>query len=602
MQTKTNHSLSDYSLIRITDYGAQPDSGEDTAVPMQRALAAAFATGGPVVLECPKGRYDFYTREAVRAPYYISNTASEEENLDVTKTIGLFLKGMKNLVLEGNGSRFVFHGKQTMIVLDGCENIEIRGLHMDYERPTMAEMTVERLGPDYIEGRVHPDSSYTIEDGKLYWIGEGWSFTDGPMQQYDPATDTTWRINNWLPAVERVEQTAPHSLRIYGKDLPGLTTGTVLQMRDGLRDQVGTFVTGSRDIRWQDVSMHYMHGLGIICQYSENLSFDRMNIAPDPQSGRTVAAFADFIHLSGCRGKVNVANSRFIGGHDDAINVHGTHLLVISQPSSNQVIVRFMHPQTYGFDAFFAGDVIEFVRGGSLSTYANNRVKEVERINGRDILLTLDSPVPLDLQEGDVIENVTWTPEVAIKGNYFARIPTRGILVTTRREVVIEDNVFERMTMSAVSVADDAQSWYESGRVSDLLIRGNRFIECGNGSHPVIYIEPENKEISDADPVHSNIRIENNSFIMNDATVLHAKSTQSLRFADNEISLAAGQPDLTGPKNLIRLVACSKVEISGNAIAGELNRTVHISRMARNTVHLSSQQGIKVMEEGANNE
>ncbi|AIQ75827.1 hypothetical protein PODO_22590 [Paenibacillus odorifer] len=32
----------------------------------------------------PKGCYHFYPDEAIRKPYFISNTASEEENRDVT--------------------------------------------------------------------------------------------------------------------------------------------------------------------------------------------------------------------------------------------------------------------------------------------------------------------------------------------------------------------------------------------------------------------------------------------------------------------------------------------------------------------------------------
>ena len=41
-----------------------------------------------------------------------------------------------------------------------------------------------------------------------------------------------------------------------------------------------------------------------------------------------------------------------------------------------------------------------------------------------------------------VVENVTYTPEVIVRNNYFSRIPTRGLLVTTRRKVLIESNTF----------------------------------------------------------------------------------------------------------------------------------------------------------------
>ncbi len=41
--------------------------------------------------------------------------------------------------------------------------------------------------------------------------------------------------------------------------------------------------------------------------------------------------------------------------------------------------------------------------------------------------LTLSSPLSSEvMQQKDlVIENVTWTPEVRITNNYFARVPTR---------------------------------------------------------------------------------------------------------------------------------------------------------------------------------
>ncbi|RED60344.1 right-handed parallel beta-helix repeat-containing protein [Cohnella lupini] len=604
MQTTENADSLAYVHLRLTDFGARPDSGEDATIPMQLALEAASRSESPVVLDCPMGRYDFYPANATRKVYYISNTASEEENADVTKTIALYLQGQKNLTLEGKGSSFIVHGKQTMMVLDDCERIELRNFNFDYARPTMAEMTVELSGAGFLEARVHPDSRYEITDGKLYWIGDGWRFGHGPMQVYDPVTNTTHRVDNWVAKAEKAETPEPGKLRFSGKGIPALMAGTVLQMRDGLRDQVGTFATGCRDIGWSNVGMHYMHGLGIICQFSENLLFDKMNLAPRDDSGRTAAAFADFIHLSGCRGKVKIANSRFIGGHDDPINVHGTHLLVVGQPSSNELLVRFAHPQTYGFEAFFPGDTIEFVRGRTLGGYASNRIVAAEAVNRREIRLILEREAPLEWHPGDVIENITWTPEVEISGNYFARIPTRGILVTTRRKVVIENNRFDRMTMSAILIADDAESWFESGRVQDVTIRGNEFMECGGTEHAVIRIEPENSIISDAYPVHSNIRIERNRFVMNDSSsALHAKSTEQLLFTDNEIELQKSLADISDSHDeLIGLAACRDVKIEGNSVIGGTEiLSVRIGKMIRETLFCFPENKIKVMEDETSN-
>jgi hypothetical protein len=555
------------TILRLTDYGIMPDSGLDAQPAMQSAVRAAAELSGPVLLDCPKGGYHFYPDEAIRKPYYISNTTSEEENPDVTKTIGILLKGMHNLTVEGNGSLFIFHGKQTMFLLDGCKDVEIRNLHTDYARPTVTEMTITGIGVHYFDVQVHPDSRYEIRDGKLVWMGEGWSFSKGPMQTYDPQLNTTWRMDNWLEQVQFVEEFEPMNLRLHFDYQPKVVLGHVLQSRDGIRDQVGVFITESSNIIFTDVGLHFLHGLGVVGQFSENLTFRRMDLSPRPKTGRTVTGFADFIHLSSCRGKVTVADSHFAGSHDDPVNVHGTYLRIVEQPSTNVVKVRFMHHQTYGFQAFYPGDEIEFIRSCSLTTYAANEVVAVERLNPRELLLTLAHPVPEGIGSHDVIENVTWTPEVEVANNHFARVPTRGILVTTRRKVVIKGNVFERMRMNAILIAVDAESWYESGKVTDVTITGNHFIECGSNEHPVIFISPENTEVDESAPVHRGVVILNNKFETSEALALSAKSTRELIFSANEIVAGGENSDRhSSLDEVIRLVACSEVKIEDNSI------------------------------------
>lgn len=562
----TEHSVdSSPIVIRLTDYGVLPDSGLDAQPAMTRAIEAAAEITGPVLLDCPKGCYHFYPEEAIRKPYYISNTTSEEENPDVTKTIGILLKGLHNLIFEGNGSLFIFHGKQTMFLLDGCKNVEIRNLHTDYARPTVSEMTIIESGTHYFDVQVHPDSHYEIRDGKLVWIGEGWSFSEGPMQTYDPLSNTTWRMDNWSELADSVEELEPMKLRLHFDHQPEVVPGHVLQSRDGIRDQVGVFLVEGSNITFGDVGLHFLHGLGVVGQFSDNLTFQRMDISPRLETGRTVAGFADFIHMSSCRGKITVADSRFAGSHDDVVNVHGTYLRIVEQLSANRVKVRFMHPQTYGFLAFHPGDEIEFVRSGSLTTYAANEVIEVTRLNPRELILTLAHPIPEGIGSHDVIENVTWTPEVEVVNNHLARVPTRGILVTTRRKVEIKGNVFDRMQMSAILVALDAESWYESGKVEDVTIAENHFIECGGIEHPVIFISPENTEVGESTPVHQGIVIKNNRFETGKTLVLSAKSTRRLAFSANEIVMGGESMNcLSSVEAAICLTACSEVGIQDN--------------------------------------
>lgn len=585
------------TVIHLSDYGGIPDSRKDMVIPMRQALEAASHINGPVVVNCLKGRYDFYAEHAAKLPYHISNTTSEEENPDVTKTIGIFIKGLTNVTLEGNGSLFVFHSKITIFVLDGCENVTIQNLNMDYELPTVVEMKVEAEGNGYLDVRVHHDSHYNIQNGKLLWVGDDWCFSSGPMQVYDHTTNRTWRIDNLIDLAVYVEELEPGRLRFqYGDgSIPLMEPGWILQTRDGIRDQVGAFVLRSRNIAWRNMGMHFMHGLGIVCQFSENISFDSMNVAPRPETGRTVAAFADCIHVSSCRGTIRIANSRFVGAHDDVINVHGTHLRVAEKAAPNQVRLRFMHAQSYGYEAFFPGDEIEFVRADSLRAYATAKVVSAKLVNPREILVTLEGQAPEGILDDDVVENVTWTPEIEVVNNYMARIPTRGVLVTTRKRVLIADNIFDRMTMSAILVADDAENWYESGRVEDLMIRNNVFVECGESGQPVIFINPENTEVRSDHPVHQNIVIERNRFEIKDVAVLEAKSTRFLTFADNAIACSVKLPQSRMITEVISLSACSEVIIKDNLFEDDgLNRAIQIQLMAPNAVSVQPAEQIMV--------
>lgn len=555
--------------ISISDFGARPDSGEDASVAIRLALQAAARIEGPTIIDIPKGSYELHAEHAVRIPYYISNTASEIEVPHMMKTIGIYLDRLHHVTIEGNDSLLLYHGKQTLFALESCSDITIQNLHFDYAQPTMAEMTVTHVGEDYIDLQVHEESQYEISDGQLWWVGPDWRFHYGYMQEYDPLTDTTWRTHNWCERAERVEELDQHQLRLYFVEAPSTVVGRTWQVRDGIRDQVGVFMHHSRQIRWYNAHFHYMHGLGVVSQFSEDLEFDSLTFEPRSETRRTAASFADLMHFSGCRGLIRIEHSQFVGcSHDDAINVHGTHVFIEDAPQANQVIVQFMHHQTYGIDGFFPGDQIHFLRERTLAVYSNNVVTAVQRLSSRKLLLTLQDAVPDDRELGDVIENSSWNPDVLIRHNVFRRIPSRCILVTTSGEVTIEDNDFIRNGMSAILIANDASSWFESGRCENVTIRRNRFQECGGPEHPVIYILPENKVIDPNEPVHQHIHIVDNEFKLTDSVLLYAKSTLDLRFSNNKVCKGAVLPI----NNILRLDGGNELEN-----AEEQNTLIHLA-------------------------
>ncbi|NDV80991.1 right-handed parallel beta-helix repeat-containing protein [Bacteroides sp. 51] len=534
-------------------------SGEGDATPrLQSAIEQARQHNGKKVeIRLEQGDYHIHRTSASTHIYYISNTASERENPDPTKHIGLWLRDLKNVTINGGGARFITHGEMTTFVVDQCENIMLCNFSLKAADPSMAEMTVVDVAARTATFRVHPDNNYEIKDNDILWKGEGWSFTGGVAPQtFNPQTNITHRRSLPTDGKVCVEEVGKHLIRIEYADRPNVYPGEILQIRDAIRDEVCGFIHRSKNVTLQNLNLHFLGNFGIVGQYSENLTYDRLNCEPEYGSGRTCAGFADFVQMSGCKGKISIMNSRFEGAHDDPINIHGTHLKVMAYEADNVVRVRFMHDQSYGFDAFFPGDKIEITDVHALKCLFAATVKKVERLNDYEIKLTLSHPVPGAVQEKEAaVENITWTPEVEIRNNYFSRMPTRGILVTTRQKVCIEDNVFYRTPMSAIAICNDARGWYESGPVHDVLIRHNNFIECGS---PVISIAPENHRPDGY--VHRGIRIESNRFTLNSAPAVEARWTDGISITDNYFETTRTIPD----DSFIRLENCINQCIEGN--------------------------------------
>ncbi len=535
-------------MVSATDYGVKPNTFKNASPALRKAVEACIRTGARV-LTLPGGRIDLWPEGAVQKELYISN-ATEDDTLSKSKHIALCLEGVQHLVVEGNHTLLMLHGKMVSFALLHCEDVAIRDIRVDYERPTMSEMTIRSVGPDQAVALIHPDSRYWIDDaGGVHFYGEGWEARNFFSIVYDPV-DETMRYSSVQPFLEsKAMSTGPLEVRFQGDPgKAGLHAGEVLTFRDPYRDNVGALIEQSRDVLLDNVDMYYMHGLGIVSQYSENLRFMGVHIAPRPGSGRIVSAFADCFHFSGCKGSILLDSCCTKGSHDDPVNIHGTHLRIVSMASggargaggagAGMVRVRFMHPQTWGFKAFFPGDSIAYVNPLTLLPVGYGIVRSARMINPREMELGLANGAPESVRMGDCIENISWTPEVTIRHCRFERTNTRGVLVTTRRKVVIEDNTFYRTGMHAILIADDALSWFESGAVRDVTIRRNRFIGCGYNQAPddyVIAIAPENREVVAGAFVHHNIRIEDNEFDTPDGLLLTARSVDGLTFLRNRV-------------------------------------------------------------------
>jgi len=488
-------------------------------------LSGAGTVEKPVSVHFAAGRYNFFTDNIYRDKYNISNTNDSPDSL---KAVGILIKHAKNFELSGEGAEIVYHGKMIELCIDSSENISVADLSFDYNRPTVSEFKAVDVGDRYADLQIHKDSKYRIAYRNIFWYGDGWTYNTRILaQELNLETNDVKRLWNPIEYME-FEELEPGLVRANGSHK--LKKDHVYQLREVYRDYAAVFTRRSKNITWKNVNFYFLHGMGLVSQFSENLTYDSVSIAPDSTNGRTTAAWADMLHISGCKGKVLVKDCIFKGAHDDAINIHGTYLRVAEKISDKQIKVRFVHKQTYGFMGLNPGDEIEFVDGESYASHGMNKVKETKMLNPKEILVTLEKSVPQELDLKDAIENVTWTPEVEIRGCHISWIPTRGFLLATRKKIVVDENEFLATHMGAILLGVDANNWCESGYVRDMIIRNNKFTSC---AEPVILIEPSNKKANNS--FHQNIRIENNDFLLRNELILKAKSAKNISIQGNTI-------------------------------------------------------------------
>lgn len=491
------------------------------------------------------GNYVFLSKNADKREMYISNTVGEEEYKEnepknIHKT-AVVIEDVKNMEIDCNDSTFIMDGKMTHIMFKNCHNITLKNLTIETVLPDVHKMTVLKASPFYVTFEIDSTGNFKEEDGKYYWYG-----TDYKMKLTDFQNRAFWMPTAKPDNYSHIKRSDRHPL--YGaasirriKDrvfnvrfiLPkDYAVGQVFYLFPVRRDEVGILIDSSSNIRLENVKQRFNYSLALIAQNSENITVEGCDFSPNPGAEVDFCSFADFLQFSMCRGNLMVRNSNFDAAGDDVCNVHGIHFKIV-ESDKDKITVKFCHPQSYGFECVRDGDTIAFIDPETLIEVGRTKVLHAKLRDKYYYDITMAScEAPIGV--GGVIENISACPSFEFSGNTVNRIVTRGVLVTTRGKVRIENNKFLNTGMSGVLISDDASDWYESGCVKDVVIRGNAFMNCEENA---ILIKPENKKY--AGPVHRNILIENNLFVLNDTHALNVSCSADITMRGNTY---AGEP------------------------------------------------------------
>lgn len=574
-------------VLTPEQFGLKAGTGEN-ASPVLKKMIESITNDNQndkTVIRFSSGRYDFYEDGAFSREYYISN-----HDQDNPKRVAMSIEELKNITIDGNGASLVFHGRMIPLAIVNTENCRFKNFSIDFENPHISQIEIIENTPDNgITFRVAPWVHYRITPDSVFEsFGEGWTIRPRSGIAFENKTrHVVYNTSDLGYSTKGAKEIAPRTIQVKGWKDKRLIPGTIVAMRAGERPTPGIFLSHGKDTYFENIRIHYAEGMGLLAQLSENITLDGFGVClkgnDDP---RYFTTQADATHFSGCKGKIISKNGLYEGMMDDAINIHGTYLKVVKRLDNRTFVGRYMHGQSWGFTWGNVGDEVQFIDSETMEIAGNkNRIIRISpydkpQVKGaREYIITFEQPVDADISDkkGFGIENLEWTPEVIFSNNIVRNNRARGALFSTPKKTIIEKNLFDHTSGTAILLCGDCNGWYETGACREVIIRNNRFINALTNmfqfTNAIISIYPEIPNLAKQQAYFhggegKGILIENNVFETFDQPIVYAKSTDGITFRKNTIKQNNAYPAFHWNNKRFFFERVKNIKIENNSFDG----------------------------------
>ena len=512
-----------FSLSGVLEAATSPLVFVDPLSPEAR-LVRDFATLRDREVIClTNGTYHITEAMAKRMWLAPSNNQTGE------KLVAFALGGKDHVMLDGGGSTFVIHGRVMPFVVTNCTKFTVRNLTITTAHPSCAGFTVEsKDDKGFVIAFDAGMCPYRVEDRHLVFALDGHdvSTRDGRLSLHaldrmaihylmasDSPGDKSSFPSTFVSAVptdlgggrvrfDYVADAHPKCVRLpYAVGEKAVVNLEEKRYRDAF------FFEDCTDVAVESVTISRFGGMGVVAQRCNGVKVDGLVV--EPPEGERVTITADVMQFVNCCGEVKVEHCRSGFSLDDVINIHGNYL-ALEGVKGREIDLRTKHRSHEGFFPYRPGDALEFITAHTREVLALAKVVAVAAdLSDRSrCRVTVDADLPT-LPEGTLVENVTLNPDVTIRENDFHDHP--NLRLSGRGKLLVEKNRISR-SVSALVVMDLADYWYESGRIAELTIRDNDFIDCNRLGGSTFLEFGVSGWGENAPKIHDRVRLENNRF------------------------------------------------------------------------------------------
>lgn len=457
------------------------------------------------------------------------------------KRIAFDLSGMEDIEIQGDDTHLDFVGYVVPFLLNYSNDVVISGVSIDYTTPFHSEAEIVNVQKDFVDLKFDKDEfPYEIRNGLLSFANKptGYAFYNSLLefdkQKREPAHDA---VDYWADGAVKAADLGNDCVRMFYDGMKA-TPGNILVFGCGHRLVPAFIISDCRNVLIKNTNVFHSGGMAFVAQRSMDIELNKCKVTPAPGKNRVLSATADATHFANCGGFVKLTDCLFENQFDDATNIHGIYCKITDVVYPDKLIVKLVHEAQHGFYFFKKGMKIEIVDNQSLAHIEDAVVDDVSIINKVYQEIVLKEPLSAFVENGFVVAQTSYYPEVTIKGCTIRSNRARGLLLGSRAKIVIDSNYFH-VPGSSIFFEGDGSYWFEQSGVRDVEITRNVFDNCGFGSPSWgkatvavgsgIWKDKENCRY------HKNIRVHDNVFRHFNPRIVNIYCVDGFDFYDNTL-------------------------------------------------------------------
>lgn len=535
-------------VINVLDFGAIANDGLDDTEYLRLAVEKARATPNSR-LYFPAGEYRLSDPKAIKIQEdaFSGKLGANPQDMlyrpNQAYIIGLDFEGAKGLTIDAEGAKLVCDGWMEPLSFQNAQDIILNGLTIDYKKRPNSYGKIINLGEDFVDVKFPSEEQMTEEMLILR------------IMVYDNAKQSL--VGQAVYHKDK-KMIAQNTMRFWGEGIrKQAELGRVLVTFSGFHYRPAILIYKTKDITLNDVTIHAQAGMGIVGHLSKNISLNRLKVIPP--GGRYVSSNTDATHFATNRGYIRFKDCEFAGQGDDATNVHNYYAHIVSRPEEH-ICETFLGEREFTHSLYQdepqVGDVLAVVQKSTLKEVGYIRVSDFEaKPEERKVKIAFEGQLPEDI-DNYYLANMTACPSLEFINCKVKSHRARSVLVKTRK-VLIENCSFENTTGTAIHIGAEG-NWGEGVASEDVVVRNNRFSNCGLGgendgtidgtSAVAVHVNSQDRSVPG---LHKRILIENNKVIGGEHAI-SIKGAQDVTIRYNEFNEIEKEPIVVGSSEKVK--------------------------------------------------